>query len=261
MRIPRQNLRKTYVNKFRFILLLASLTLYSCSNKKSLLFYTNNGQGVKSSFNNADSVSNDSYTPLIKPGDQLLITNLSNDALVNGLGSSTPLQIQYRVDENGAIKLPIIEKVVLGGMTTKEAETFLTNAYKEEALANPIFVVSIANSKVTLLGEFSNPGNFNLENQNTSLIDVIGEAKGFTARANKTNIKIIRGDKKDPEVIAVDLTDIKSLASAKLQLRNGDIVYSQPRNIYLLSDKLSPILSYVGIGTSILSLVLLFSRQ
>ena len=262
MRISRQNLKKTYFHKFKFIFILASLTLtYSCSNKKSLLFYANNGQGVKSSINNANSASHDAYAPLIQPGDQLVITNLSNDALINGLGSSTPLQIQYQVDENGAVKLPIIEKVVLGGMTTKDAEAYITNAYKAKALANPIFVVAIANSKVTLLGEFSNQGNFKLENQNTSLIDVIGEADGFTTRADKTKLKIIRGDKKNPEVIDVDLTDINSLASAKLQLRNGDIIYSQPRSIYLFTDKFAPIISYVGIGTTLLNLIFLFSRR
>lgn len=262
MSLARQTVEAILLKRVQFVFLTLLLPLiFGCSNKKSILFRTNGGQAVKSTLVDSAMNANERYSPLIQVGDNLTITNLTNENLINGLGASTPLQIKYEVDENGKIKLPGIGEIRIVGLEVKEAEELITKAYKANMLADPLFVITILNAKVTLLGEFSKQGNFPLESNNTTLINVLGEAGGFNPRADQTSLKIIRGDKTNPEVIEVDLTNIASLASPKLRLRNGDIIYSEPRNIYLFSDKISPILSYVGIGTSLISLILLFSRR
>jgi polysaccharide export outer membrane protein len=262
MSVLSQPVEKVYINRIQLILLAVLISLaFGCGSKKSILFRTNDGKALLSTLGNSESSDTPIYSRQIKGGDILTITNLSNDDLINGQGSSTPLVITYEVNENGKVKLPTIGEVPIGGLRIKEAEELVNNVYKKNILANPLFVITIQNSKVTLLGEFFKQGNFILENYNTSLINVLGEAGGFSLRADMTSVKIIRGDKSNPEVIDVDLTNIASLASPKLQLRDGDIIYSKPKNIYLFSDKISPVLAYVGIGTSLLSLIFLFTRN
>jgi polysaccharide biosynthesis/export protein len=90
----------------------------------------------------------------------------------------------------------------------------------------------VVNLKVTVLGEFTKQGNFLLEKENTTLIDIIGEAGGITARANPKTVKIIRGNRQSPEIIYVNLKDINSLANPKLILQNDDIIYMEPQGIY-----------------------------
>ncbi|RNL51118.1 SLBB domain-containing protein [Pedobacter jejuensis] len=128
-------------------------------------------------------------------------------------------------------------------------------------LKNPIIELNIVNLKVTLLGEFSKQGNFFIERENTTLIDIIGEAGGITKTADPKTLKIIRGDRNHPEIIYVNLSDINSLASKKLVLQNNDIIILQPTKSAALSEKLTsvnnviqPILVVVNLGILILSL-------
>jgi len=75
------------------------------------------------------------------------------------------------------------------------------------------------------LGEVKTQGVIPLIKDKTTLVEVIGEAGGFTDRANETNVKIIRGDEKNPKVIVADLNDIKSINDPNNVLQNGDIIY------------------------------------
>jgi polysaccharide export outer membrane protein len=241
-------------------LTLLTTLLFSCSNKKNILFRTNEKQATTPVLAMEKTSASDFYKEVIRSGDQLAIGNLSDENLINGLGNKTPLKILIEVDAKGYVVLPVIGSIKMAGLTIEEAEIALNKEYKKETLAAPLFVITITNSKVTLLGEFFKQGNIQLEKTNTNLIEILGQAGGFSPRADQTKLKIIRGDKTNPEVINVDLTNVASLGNPQLQLRNGDIIYCQPRKIYLFSDKLSPVLSYVGIGTSLISLIYLLTR-
>ncbi|HEY0896663.1 MAG TPA: SLBB domain-containing protein, partial [Sphingobacteriaceae bacterium] len=120
----------------------------------------------------------------------------------------------------------------IAGMSRKEASYKIQSLYKQTLLKDPIIDISVINLKVTVLGEFTRQGNFLLEKENTSLIDIIGEAGGITSRANPKSLKIIRGDRLNPEIIYVNLKDINSLSNPKLILRNNDIIYMEPQGIY-----------------------------
>lgn len=262
MNNPSKVVRRSPLNRLHCLILVICIPLFfACSNKKGILFRTSDGVGVSSTFPDSSFVKNQNFLPIIQPGDRITVTNLNNESLINGLGVSTPLKISYEVDETGKIKLPGVGEVTIAGLKIREAEQLITEAYKQSILVDPLFVIEIVSSKVTLLGEFFKQGNFPLMNKETSLIDVVGDAGGFTARADKTKIKILRGDKANPEIIDVDLTNLSSLKSQKLNLQNHDIIYVQPRGIYLFVDKLSPVLTYVGVGTSLISLIYLFTNS
>jgi polysaccharide export outer membrane protein len=243
------------------ILTLLTTLLFSCSNKKNILFRTNEKQATSPLLAMDKTSASDFYKEIIQSGDELGISNLSDENLINGLGNKTPLNILIQVDAKGYVVLPVIGSIKMTGLTIEEAEIALNKEYKKTTLAAPLFVITITNLKVTLLGEFFKQGNFGLGKPNTTLTEILGEAGGFNTRADQTKLKIIRGDKTNPEVIHVDLTNIATLGNPKLQLRNGDIIYCQPRKIYLFSDKLAPVLSYVGIGTSLISLIYLLTRR
>ena len=54
---------------------------------------------------------------------------------------------------------------------------------------------------------------------------MIGQAGGLTDKANEKNIKIIRGDPKNPQITEVDLSKTGTLADPRIILQNNDIIY------------------------------------
>ncbi|MCX3263625.1 polysaccharide biosynthesis/export family protein [Pedobacter agri] len=190
----------------------------------------------------------------IKVNDQLAIRNVQNfefgatgstsnstsNAITqqNSASGSISNVLSYPVELDGMVNLPAIGKVEVVGLSRREAAIKIQDLYKNKLLKEPIIELSVVNLKVTLLGEFSKQGNFLLERDNTTLIDIIGEAGGITKTADPKTLKIIRGDRAHPELIYVNLNDINSLASKKLVLQNHDIIVLQPTKSSATSDKL-----------------------
>ncbi|OWK71747.1 hypothetical protein CBW18_04565 [Pedobacter sp. AJM] len=188
----------------------------------------------------------------IKVNDQLAVRNVQNfefgattnsgsatgSANQNASGGGIQNVLSYPVDLDGKVNLPAIGKVEVAGLSRREAAIKIQDIYKNKLLKEPIIELSVVNLKVTLLGEFGKQGNFLLERDNTTLIDIIGEAGGISKTADPKTLKIIRGDRTHPEIIYVNLNDINSLASKKLILQNHDIIVLQPTKSAATSDKL-----------------------
>jgi len=188
----------------------------------------------------------------IKVNDRLAIRNVQNPEFgatsnANSASVSTGNQnssgsinnvLSYPVDLDGQVNLPAIGKIPVVGLSRREAASKIQEVYAKQLLRNPIIELSVVNLKVTLLGEFGKQGNFLLERENTTLIDIIGEAGGITKTADPKTLKIIRGDRSNPEIIYVNLNDINSLASKKLALQNDDIIVLQQTKSTAATEKL-----------------------
>lgn len=201
----------------------------------------------------------------IKPNDEIAIKNVQNKEFgantAEGNTSSSSTVASFKVDLDGFLNLPAIGKVQVGGLTKNEATLKIQNLYAQKLLNDPIITLNIINLKVTLLGEFNKQGNFLLERENTNLIDILGEAGGITKTADPKTLKIIRGDKANPEIIYVNLNDVNSLASKKLILQNNDIIYIQSTKGAALSERLQsfnsiiqPLLVIVNLAVLIFTL-------
>ena len=250
-----QNLRENIC----LFVFLALAMLSSCSSKKSVLFKSANEIELTGTNPNEGSEIYKSEAR-IKEGNILSITNIQNESAISGLGVSTPLEIKYLVDIEGNVKLPILGTTHVAGLTIQEAEKEITNKYKETTLLDPLFVVKILNMQVSLLGEFVKQGNYPLNQENVSLTESIAEAGGFNARADKSKVKIVRGNPKNPQVYLVDLTKLQTLTDSKLYLKDGDIVYCQPRKIFTFTDQAAPFFSYISVGTVLVNIIFLLTR-
>ena len=244
------NLNRKYI--YLLITLLSIFFLNACSvRKQRTLFYAPSDivtDTIKHVYVVNDQGISDAYYK-IKISDQLAIRNVqdpefgattsgSSGTLSNTTSGTAQNMLSYPVEPDGMVNLPAIGKVEVVGLTRREATIKIQDLYKQKLLKDPIIELTVVNLKVTLLGEFSKQGNFLLEKDNTSLIEIIGEAGGITKTADPKTLKIIRGDRSHPEIIYVNLTDINSLASKKLILQNNDIIVLQPTKSAALSEKL-----------------------
>ncbi len=254
---------------FSSIIFLLALAITSCS-RRNLLFNTQQEKKIPNlpvyvMQEGSDSLY--SREQVIQPGDQLLIRNLQNEALISGIGGQNNLQQMnpqsnsgYRVETDSMVLLPVIGKVKLAGMSRLTAQEHLNQLYRTQLLQNPIITLIISNLQVTFLGEFGRQGNYFLNKDQIHLTQMLGEAGGLNNRANKRRLKIIRGNLNQPEVFIVNLENINSLSDSRLMLRNNDIIYAEPRPAFQFLDRVNPSTSFLGLGLSVLNVYFLLSN-
>ncbi|MGM9477300.1 polysaccharide biosynthesis/export family protein [Pedobacter sp. GSP4] len=261
--------------KFLCIFLI-SITFIGCAARKEHSLFNAPSDIVTDTIKQVyvvnDQGISDAYYK-IRVNDQLAVRNVQNKefgALPSAGNTSSNVQntvsgninnvLSYPVDIDGKVNLPAIGKVEVLGLSRREAALKIQDLYAKQLLRDPIIELSVVNLKVTLLGEFSKQGNFLLERENTTLIDIIGEAGGINKTADPKTLKIIRGDRSHPEIIYVNLNDINSLASKKLTLQNNDLIVLQQTKSSAITEKLAsvnnivqPILVVVNLAVLILS--------
>lgn len=250
------------------LFLIFLLTFSSCAPRKKLSLFNAPTDVLTDTIKQVYVVNDAGKVDLyytIKPNDEIAIKNVQNKefgANTNqGNAGSLQTAASFKVDTDGFLNLPAIGNVQVSGLTKKEATLKIQNLYAQKLLNDPIITLNIINLKVTLLGEFNKQGNFLLERENTNLIDILGEAGGITKTADPKTLKIIRGDKANPEIIYVNLNEVNSLASKKLVLQNNDIIYIQNTKGAALSERLQsfnsiiqPLLVIVNLAVLIFTL-------
>ncbi len=128
--------------------------------------------------------------------------------------------------EDGTVKFPMIGVVSLGGMQINKAETYLEEKYSE--FYKDAFVkLTYLNKRVIVLGA---PGGkvIPLENENTSVVEVVALAGGIDINAKAHNLRLIRGDLHQPQVFLIDLSTVAGMRSSMMDALPGDIIYIEP---------------------------------
>jgi len=132
------------------------------------------------------------------------------------------------VPPSGKVLLPLIGNVKLTGLTEEEASTFLIKKYKAY-LRHPYVSVTILNQKLFVVGEVRKPGVVLVTNGTMNLFEALAQSGDLTDYADRTDIKILRGSMRNPEVREINLNDFNSIKLASLILRPNDIVYIASR--------------------------------
>lgn len=247
-----------------FFFLLTIQLLSSCSAEKKILFVGKEANAIittpvfeveKGSETLPDKVQ------AIKPGDELILRNLQNDGLVSSSNLSTAasgtLQNGYIVLSDSTVILPVIGKVKVGGLSRMQAELEINALYQKTLLKNPLITLTINNLHVTLLGDFSQPGNYPLKKEQTHIVEIIGEAGGLRTSANPRKIKIIRGNPTNPQVLVVNITDINFMKDKRMYLQQNDIIYAEPLKSAQNVEKLSKVSTYVSVGLTLINTIFL----
>ncbi|WPU96749.1 polysaccharide biosynthesis/export family protein [Mucilaginibacter sabulilitoris] len=224
--------------------------LGSCSYKQNQAYFENNSGGQQA------PVKADDYKPTeykIKTGDILQVRNLQSIKLItddataaatadqapSGSGSRA---LDYQVESDGTIALPVIGRVAVAGLSRLETSKKLDDIYRQNVLKNPIIEVKVINLKVTLMGEVKKPGNYSLLKDETTLMEMLGEAGGLTEKGNEKKVKILRGGGlQSKQIIEVDLDDVAALSNPSTILQNQDIIYVEQNRRAIRNEKLQNI--------------------
>lgn len=99
---------------------------------------------------------------------------------------------EFEIDGTGHITLPLIRIVRAEGYSTRELAEVISNELQPEYLKNPRVSAEVLNYRpFYIIGEVKEPGSYPYVNGIT-VINAVAVAGGYTYRARKGRIKIIR---------------------------------------------------------------------
>ena len=182
---------------------------------------------------------------------------------------------EFLVQADGTVVLPLVNRVKVSGLSLLQADSLLQVRYNE--FYKESFVTTrVTNNRVFMLGATGGQV-ITLANDNMNLIEVLALAGGidgggqtggssnqsfyrYGGKAN--NIRIIRGDLKNPRVQQVDLTTLDGMRRANLQMEPNDIIYVEPVHRPLLETltDAAPIISFASLILTTTVLIISFIK-
>lgn len=159
----------------------------------------------------------------------------------------------YLVDLNGIAKFPMIGELKLTGLTLRQAEEIIQEEYLK-FFKEPFTILTYANKRVIVLGVTGGQV-IPLVNQNISLVEVLGLAKGLDNFAKAQNIRVLRKEK----VFLVDLSTIEGYRKSNMLIEPGDIVYVEPVR-RPVSEAFKDYAGIVGLAVSIYTLIIVVNQ-
>lgn len=139
----------------------------------------------------------------------------------------------YTVNKAGDIEFPVLGKVHIAGMTREEIATKIKNELISQNLVkDPVVTVEFMNLTVSVLGEVTKPGRYNIDKDRMTLLDAIGMAGDLTVYGERNRVMVQREVEGKQQVYFVDLTSAKSLYSSPVYyLKQNDLVYVEPNKV------------------------------
>lgn len=213
--------------------------------------YSNDGQVIQ--FTGAfDNINPQSPNQQINP---MMQQNQMQNNVNNPINFSA-----YTVQTDGFVYLPMIGEVRLEGFTAKQADSLLSikfRKYYKDSFVRTQFI-----NKRVIVFKGAKGEVLPLINENTTLIEVLAMTGGMPNDTRATNIRLIRGDLRNPNVYVIDLSTAEGMRRVNLQIQPDDIVYVEPvRKTFIESvNDISPILGLITSTTTFILTIFLLSK-
>jgi len=167
--------------------------------------------------------------------------------------------IEYNVEFDGKIKLPMLGRISVAGLTVREAERMLEEKYSDFYI-KPFILIKVENKKVFVFtGESKDAKVVPLTNDETNLLQALATAGGISDYGKAYRVKLLRGQLSNPQVFLFDLSTIEGIKKSDMTLQSNDIIYVEPvpRFSRTLVSEIAPYVSLI----SSMFIILTFSQS
>lgn len=263
------------MKKLYLLFFLLPLVLTGCSSYQKSLYLQN------------DAVINQStqgqlYDFRIMPKDLLTIMVSTTDPAAsapfyrklgqdknNGGNSTMGMQntnlLGYLVDNNGEIDFPVLGKIQVIGLTTRECEALLREKLKPYLKELPLVTVTSSNYKFSVLGEVNAPGTYTVQDEKVTIFEAIAQAGDMTLFSIRDDVQLLREDSEGRrQVIHLNLNDANITQSPYFYLQQNDVIYVKPTKAKVrtntFNSNASMWITILSVLTSVTSLVLALTR-
>jgi polysaccharide biosynthesis/export protein len=201
---------------------------------------------------------NDIITFQLFANDGFQLINIGGGSSSSGAGQSQGNQGQqanggggtYTVEYDGFIKLPVVGRTYVKGLTIRQMEMMLEELFAEY-YHKPFVMLKVNNRRVMVFAG-GNSKVVTLMNDNTTLFEVLATIGGMPENGKADQIKIIRGDLKNPEVYMINLSTLEGIKNYDLVMQGNDIIYIETRK-----DAVTKTIALLGPYLSLISTAIL----
>ncbi len=187
----------------------------------------------------------------------LMTSSLETQRLYNGGSGASSLQSAntYRIYEDGCVVLPTIGRVKISGMTLKEAEKTITEAFKSVVIDSEV-KISLANNYFYVQGD-NGKGQFYMYKENLNIFQALAMAGDISSVGDKKHIKVIRKGINGDEVKTFDLRKESIIESEYYYVRPNDVIYIPTNsNSFFRVDSVSSFVSMFLAPVSLIVIVM-----
>ena len=216
-----------------FLCLIAFLA--SCSAPKEVLYLQDIASIKEENIDKNYEViihKDDLLAILVNSKDPELALPFNMPVVTYQIGAQTTAQqrlLGYLVDQNGDIDFPILGKIHVEGLTRMQVtELIKQKLMSEDLIKDPIVTVQFLNFKVSVMGEVTRPGTFDISGDRITLLEALSMAGDLTIYGRRDRVAEIREKDGKRRILYHDLRSSDIFQSPCYYLQQNDIVYVEP---------------------------------
>ncbi len=169
----------------------------------------------------------------------------------------------YVVDNDGYIDFPVLGLVKAAGLTrwelAKEIKGMIVGG---NYIKDPVVTVEFMNFKISVMGEVTSPGTYNIEGDKITILQALSLARDLTIFGRRDNVSVIREQDGERVIYQVDLRSASIFESPAYYLQQNDIVYVEPNKVRagqstINENNIKSVSLWVSIGSFLTSLAVL----
>ena len=198
--------------------------------------------------NNTSMSMKENMGIIIQPQDQLSIIVTSRDPMLAAAfnlsvstfytgselaatGSSQRIT-GYVVSNEGDITFPSLGTLHVAGLNRWELQDLIrTRLYDSGLLKDAVVTVEFLNFKVSVLGEVTSPGTYNVTGDKITILQALALARDLTIYGQRDNVQVIREQNGKRQIYVMDLTSSAIFDSPAYYLQQNDVVYVTPSKV------------------------------
>ena len=202
---------------------------------------------------------NDMLSIRVKALDPELV-NAFNPVSQGNLNATTEQKVYFdgfTVDRKGEIRIPILGKVKVIGLTLEEIkqkiEAQLLKEYFKET-SNIFVTVKLPGIPYTTIGEFGNTGSQVIYKERITLMEAIANSGDITLTGDRQNIVIFRQYPSGVKRHTIDITSMDAINSPYYYVKPNDLIIVNPlpqKSLGLGTNAFSTITSLLSLGVTL----------
>jgi len=202
---------------------------------------------------------NDMLSIRVKALDQNLV-NAFNPISEANLDATTEEKVYFdgfTVDRKGEIKIPILGKIKVLGMTLKDIEQtieqeLLDKYFKETS--NIFVTVKLPGIPYTTIGEFGNTGSQVIYKERITIMEAIANSGDIQITGDRSNIIVVRQYPSGVKRHSIDLTDLDAINSPYYYVKPNDLIIANPlpqKSLGVGTNAFGTITSLISLGLTL----------
>lgn len=232
--------------RYYILTILSIITLTGCTSKDEYILFNKAHETKKETVTQIKDIE---FEYKILPHDRVSLIVYKHPELSTTTIGNGQFERGILVNSKGYIRLPLVKKIKVSGLSQTEAEEVISKAYSVY-LKHPDIQFEVINKRMYVIGEVNTPGEIPLVNERLTLLQAIAKAGDMTPSANKSSILILKnGNLSKVHSKIVDLTSANAIMTANLMIEPNDIVYVMPNGMKAFNtgvNEISPIFQLIS---------------